>query len=65
MIKQVRIVHRMNHYVVEVVYEGKQKQYELVKNKIASIEIGLNNLTTFSCRRQPKLLIKTELNISW
>ncbi|WP_371357229.1 hypothetical protein, partial [Hydrocoleum sp. CS-953] len=27
------------------------------KNRSASIDIGLNNLATFSCRRQPKLLI--------
>ncbi len=34
-----------------------EKQYELEKNRCASIDIGLNNLATFSCRRQPKLLI--------
>ncbi|GGA49273.1 hypothetical protein [Okeania sp. KiyG1] len=57
-IKQVRLVPRLNHYVIEVIYEKCEKQYELEKNRCASIDIGLNNLATFSCRRQPKLLIK-------
>ncbi len=34
-----------------------EKQLRIEKNPCASIDIGLNNLTTFSCRRQPKLLI--------
>ncbi|NES65835.1 MAG: transposase, partial [Okeania sp. SIO2D1] len=50
-IKQVRIVPRLNHYVIEVIYEKCEKQYELEKNRCASIDIGLNNLATFSCRR--------------
>ncbi len=63
-IKQVRLVPRLNHYVIEVIYEATEKQYELEKNRCASIDIGLNNLATFSCRRQPKLLIKPESNRS-
>ncbi|MGD1704924.1 hypothetical protein ACP6PM_34815 [Dapis sp. BLCC M229] len=63
-IKQVRLVPRLNHYVIEVIYEKCEKQYELEKNRCASIDIGLNNLATFSCRRQPKLLIKPESNRS-
>lgn len=47
-IKQVRIIPRLNHYVVEVIYEAQQKQYELEENKNASIDIGLNNLATLT-----------------
>ncbi|NEO51935.1 MAG: IS200/IS605 family element transposase accessory protein TnpB [Okeania sp. SIO3B5] len=47
-IKQVRLVPRLNHYVIEVVYEATEKQYELEKNRCASIDIGLNNLATLT-----------------
>ena len=47
-IKEVRIIPRNNHYVIEVVYEKKEK--ESTGTIIASIDPGLNNLstTTFS-----------------
>jgi IS605 OrfB family transposase len=47
-IKQVRIVPRLNHYVIEVIYEAKPRQYELKQNLFASIDIGLNNLATLT-----------------
>ncbi|GGA03581.1 transposase [Okeania sp. KiyG1] len=47
-IKQVRLVPRLNHYVIEVIYEATEKQYKLEKNRCASIDIGLNNLATLS-----------------
>uniref|UniRef100_UPI00342BF858 transposase n=1 Tax=Okeania sp. SIO2F4 TaxID=2607790 RepID=UPI00342BF858 len=47
-IKQVRLVPRLNHYVIEVIYEKCEKQYELEKNHWASIDIGLNNLATLN-----------------
>ncbi|NET40737.1 transposase [Okeania sp. SIO2B3] len=47
-IKQVRLVPRINHYVIEVIYEKCEKQYELEKNRCASIDIGLNNLATLT-----------------
>ncbi|MGK7922445.1 MAG: RNA-guided endonuclease InsQ/TnpB family protein [Trichodesmium sp.] len=47
-IKQVRIVPKLNHYVIEVIYEKCEKQYELEKNRCASIDIGLNNLATLT-----------------
>ena len=47
-IKQVRIVPRLNHYVIEVIYEAKEKQYLLEENSVASIDIGLNNLATLT-----------------
>ncbi|GFZ97270.1 hypothetical protein CYANOKiyG1_08440 [Okeania sp. KiyG1] len=47
-IKQVRLIPRLNHYVIEVIYEKCEKQYELEKNRCASIDIGLNNLATLT-----------------
>ncbi|NEO56850.1 MAG: IS200/IS605 family element transposase accessory protein TnpB [Okeania sp. SIO3B5] len=47
-IKQVRLIPRLNHYVIEVIYEKCEKQYELEKNYCASIDIGLNNLATLT-----------------
>ncbi|GGA25204.1 transposase [Okeania sp. KiyG1] len=47
-IKQVRLVPKLNHYVIEVIYEATEKQYELEKNRCASIDIGLNNLATLT-----------------
>lgn len=53
LIKEVRIIPRSNHYVIEVVYEKEEK----VNNGdiIASIDPGLNNLSTltFSDGRTP------------
>ena len=44
-IQQVRVVPKIGHYVVEVVYEKKEVIYENIdKNKIAGIDLGLNNL---------------------
>ncbi len=47
-IKQVRLVPRLNHYVIEVIYEADKQQYELEENRYASIDIGLNNLATLT-----------------
>ena len=47
-IKQVRLVPRLNHYVIEVIYEADKIQYELEDNRYASIDIGLNNLATLT-----------------
>ena len=47
-IKQVRIIVKLNHYVIEVIYESSPKQYLLEANRCASIDIGLNNLATLT-----------------
>jgi len=47
-IKQVRLVPRLNHYVIEVIYDKCEQQYELEENRYASIDIGLNNLATLT-----------------
>ncbi|WP_287521461.1 hypothetical protein [Okeania sp. SIO2C2] len=51
-IKQVRLVPRLNHYIIEVIYEKCEKQYELEKNRCASIDIGLNNLATLTFNKR-------------
>ncbi len=58
-IKQVRIVPRLDHYVIEVIYEAEPRQYELEEDLFASIDIGLNNLATLTFNQaglQPLLI---------
>lgn len=43
-VNQVRIVPRMNHYVIEVVFSADESSKDLDKSKIAGIDIGLDNL---------------------
>ncbi len=45
-IKQARIVPKNNHYVVEIVFERKEKYENVSKKKIAGGDLGLNNLLT-------------------
>ena len=45
-IAQVRIVPKLNHYVIEVVYHQEEKQKLHSNNRIASIDLGLNNLAS-------------------
>ena len=46
-VKQVRIIHKGNHIVVEVLYE-KQSKDIVTNNRYAAIDLGLNNLATIS-----------------
>jgi IS605 OrfB family transposase len=45
-VKQVRLIPKLDHYVLEVVYEQEKSQQQLDTQRIASIDIGLNNLAT-------------------
>lgn len=46
-IQQVRVVPKIGHYVIEIIYTKKEEKYEnLDINKIAGIDLGLNNLAT-------------------
>lgn len=47
-IKQVRLVPKLNHYVIEVIYETQIQQHQLNSDSIASIDIGLDNLATLT-----------------
>ena len=46
-LKEVRIIPRDTHYVIEVVYEVKEKVRK-TNNNVAAIDLGLNNLSTIT-----------------
>ena len=46
-LKEVRVVPRMHHYVIEVIYQVKEKTH-YDNGKYASIDLGLNNLATIA-----------------
>ena len=46
-LKEVRIIPRDTHYVIEVVYEVKEKARK-PNNNVAAIDLGLNNLSTIT-----------------
>ena len=56
-IKEVRIIPRTDHYVIEVVYSVVEKQYRNT-GIVSSIDLGLNNLATvtFNNGEQPLLV---------
>jgi putative transposase len=47
-IKQVRIVPRRDHYVVEIVYEREPEEHNLDGNLIAGVDLGIDNLITLT-----------------
>ncbi|WP_066380575.1 MULTISPECIES: RNA-guided endonuclease TnpB family protein [unclassified Anabaena] len=47
-LNQVRIVPKIDHYVVEVVYEKSEIDYGLDSNAIAAIDLGIDNLATLT-----------------
>ena len=55
-LKEVRIVPRTHHYVIEVVYEVKEKTH-CDNGKCAAIDLGLNNLATVAFNEGSKPLI--------
>ena len=55
-LKEVRIVPRMHHYVIEVVYQVKEKTH-CDNGKYAAIDLGLNNLATVAFNEGSKPLI--------
>ena len=55
-LKEVRVVPRMNHYVIEVVYQVKEKTHH-DNGKCAAIDLGLNNLATVAFNNGSKPLI--------
>ena len=46
-VQQVRIVPKISHYVIEVIYNQIEKPH-IDNDKIAAIDVGLNNLATIS-----------------
>jgi putative transposase len=47
-VKQVRIVPRHGHYVVEIVYDRVEQPAQVSPSLVAGIDIGLNNLATLT-----------------
>ncbi|MGM3306909.1 RNA-guided endonuclease InsQ/TnpB family protein [Anabaena sp. WFMT] len=45
-IAQVRVIPKLNHYVIEVIYNQKEKPKQVDNKRIASIDLGLNNLAS-------------------
>lgn len=43
---QVRIVPKLNHYIIEVIYENLGCNLKLDKSRVAGIDLGLGNLAT-------------------
>lgn len=56
-VRQVRIAPKSSHYVIEVIYNKAEKQH-IPNNKIAAIDLGLNNLatTTFNFKEEPVII---------
>ena len=55
-LKEVRIVPRLHHYVIEVVYQLKEKTH-CDNGKYAAIDLGLNNLATVAFNDGSKPLV--------
>ncbi|MEL6407367.1 MAG: transposase [Chloroflexota bacterium] len=51
-IQQVRIVPRKTHYIVEVVYKDEVSLAQLPPNRVAGIDVGLNNLAAVTSNQQ-------------
>lgn len=47
-INQVRVIPKGNHFIVEVIYEIKEKELKKDNNRYCSIDLGINNLATIS-----------------
>jgi putative transposase len=50
-VKQVRIVPRQGHYVVEVVYEQEPEENDLDHSLMAGVDLGIDNLMTVTSNR--------------
>jgi IS605 OrfB family transposase len=47
-IKELRLVPRKGHYVVEIIYTREENNNQLPLERVASIDLGLNNLATLT-----------------
>ena len=56
-LKQVRIVPQATCYVVEVIYERKEQNLNLQEDNFLSIDLGLNNLCTYTNNVNQKFFI--------
>jgi putative transposase len=51
-VHQVRIVPKLNYYVLEVVYAQTETNLNLAKSNIASVDLGVNNLATVTSNKK-------------
>ena len=49
---QVRIIPKLNYYVIEVVYECQQVKLDWEENQVASLDLGVNNLATVTSNKK-------------
>ena len=56
-LKQVRIVPRYDHYVIEVVYNKEEINNGLNENNVMGIDIGMNNLCAVSTTKKDFFLL--------
>ncbi len=56
-IKQVRIIPKNNHYVIEIIYEVKEQTLMLNNDRYCSIDLGINNLATIGSNVIAPLII--------
>lgn len=59
----IRIIPKLNHYKIEIVYDSDPIDLNLDKTRIASIDLGLNNLATvgFNTKDAKPLIINGKL----
>jgi transposase len=51
-LEQVRIIPKLNYYVIEVVYESVEVKLNLSENNVASVDLGVNNLATVTSNKK-------------
>ncbi|WP_246844216.1 transposase, partial [Hydrocoleum sp. CS-953] len=51
-LQQVRIIPKLNYYVIEVVYESVEVKLDLSESHVASVDLGVNNLATVTSNKK-------------
>ncbi|NEQ41886.1 MAG: transposase, partial [Okeania sp. SIO3I5] len=51
-LQQVRIIPKLNYYVIEVVYESVEVKLDLYNYYVASVDLGVNNLATVTSNKK-------------
>ncbi|NEQ41202.1 MAG: IS200/IS605 family element transposase accessory protein TnpB [Okeania sp. SIO3I5] len=51
-LQQVRIIPKLNYYVIEVVYESVEVKLDLSESNVASVDLGVNNLATVTSNKK-------------
>ncbi|NEQ35363.1 MAG: IS200/IS605 family element transposase accessory protein TnpB [Okeania sp. SIO3I5] len=51
-LQQVRIIPKLNYYVIEVVYESVEVKLDLSESDVASVDLGVNNLATVTSNKK-------------